>query len=225
MHRKSLLAGLCLWALSATALAVPAATLTHLEREAVTNGAVDVDIWLRVTAGETLDFNGTSGFLPGELSEFAVIDTIAPTASATCAGTFWPQAPLSSCYDAAAPWRFNFNTDFATSWERLNGMTLAAGESADFLIGRFSPQNGTVAPGLYSARNFSLELYVTGTEASGAPLQRWFTLADSCAAVDERCAFTRTVTAVPEPATAALLPLGLGLLAWHRRRRCAQPAR
>lgn len=219
IHLKPLLAGLCLSALSAAALAVPSATLTHLEREAVTSGTVDVDVWLRLTAGETIDFSGTSGFLPGELSEFAVIDAIVPTTSATCAGTFWPQAPLSACYDVAAPWRFNFNSDFATGWDRLNGMTLAAGETFDFLIGRFSPQNGTVAPGTYTALNFSMELSISGQDASGAPLQRWFTLGESCPTVDDSCAFTRTVTAVPEPATAALLPLGLGaLVAWRRRR-------
>lgn len=212
------LTGAALAATTLAASAIPSATLEFLEREAPTSGTVNVDVWLRVTAITTVNFSGTDGFLPGELSDFDTIGTIAPVMSATCSSSFWPAPPQSACYDAAAPWRFSFNSDPATSWEGLQGVTLAPGQSREFRVASFIPQNGPVAPGTYSSSNFTLSLYVSGQDANGGNLERWFDVANTCALNTPDCAFVRTVTAVPEPATVALLPLGLGLLAWRRRR-------
>lgn len=201
--------------LTLPALALPATTLTLMQPSGVTNGLDAVPIWVTLAVDAAADgplvVDGSStSFGPGELDEFSQVDFVGASASASCSTSFWPQPPLSGCFDTASAWKFSFNYDTPSF---LNGShTLAPGESASFVFGHFTPQNGQVAPGVYSASNFGFALYVSGLDQSGAEINRWFDLSSTCDSHEPGCAFTREVIAVPEPATYASMALGLALI-------------
>lgn len=209
------------------ALALPATTLTLTQPSGVTNGLDAVPIWVTLTVdaaaeGPLVVDGSATSFGPGELDEFSQVDFVGASSSATCSTNFWPQPPLGGCFDAASAWAFSFNYDDPSF---LNGNhTLAPGESANFILGHFTPQNGQVAPGVYSSSNFSFSLYVSGLDQNGGQLSRWFGLSSTCESYEASCAFTREVIAVPEPATYASMALGLAFIGGFmaRRRKAAQ---
>ncbi|MEO5734294.1 MAG: PEP-CTERM sorting domain-containing protein [Rubrivivax sp.] len=178
-------------------------------------------IRLTVSAASSQSLNlsdPAASLTAADLNGFASVSSVSKGASASCSTTFWPQAPLSSCFDAASPWRWQFDNS-ASSFSLATG-TLAPGQSADFLLGSFFPQNGPVAPGVYSFSSASFVLFANGLDAGGAKIDRSFYLGETCAGFSATCAFTRTVVAVPEPSTYGLMAVGLaGLIGWRRRSR------
>lgn len=126
----------------------------------------------------------------------------------------------STCSGAAytfkfAPSPFTYNTPFQ----------LGAGQSLDFTLGSFVPLNGGAPAGTYNFYSAMFWLGVEGVATDGRPLGDSVTLASTCEGAYANCiganqVFTRTVTAaVPEPATVALMSLGIfGLVGVTRRR-------
>lgn len=133
-----------------------------------------------------------------------------------CSGSF-----TTSCTDGP-PYSFSFAaTPFSEPY------VLAAGASSEMLFGTFMPSGGPVAPGDYYFYRSLVGLMVLGQDAAGRDLTSvvWPAStcnADSLAGCLGQSYFTRTVVAVPEPQTDALMlvGLGLGLLVWRRGQRC-----
>ncbi|MDB5423966.1 MAG: sorting protein, partial [Phenylobacterium sp.] len=120
-----------------------------------------------------------------------------------CSGTF-----TSVCADPP-PYSF----DFASGPGTFNGATnldLAPGSSTHFLFGTFNPA-GPAPAGTYAFYNaiFEFEFYdPDNTDPDVHP--QGLTIATTCERQNDACAFTRTVAAIPEPATWAMLVLGFG---------------
>jgi len=134
-----------------------------------------------------------------------------------CSGNFG--AP-GQCTDGP-PYTFTFAGDPFTE-----PFTLAPGASVDYLFGTFAPTSGPVAAGTYEFYRSVVWLNVYGLDAEGNFMTAVTFPASTCQfdnAID--CAgasiFTRTVVAVPEPGTYALMGLGLALVGWRARRRIA----
>ncbi|HEU6454883.1 MAG TPA: PEP-CTERM sorting domain-containing protein [Roseateles sp.] len=129
----------------------------------------------------------------------------------------------SSCSGGAytfnfAPSAFPANTPYQ----------LGAGQSQDFTLGSFVPQNGSAPAGTYNFYNAKFWMGVEGVSADGRALGEFVTLASTCEAPFNNCTgagqvFTRSIAAaVPEPATMGLMSLGLvGLIGVSRRRPAA----
>ena len=136
-----------------------------------------------------------------------------------CGGnTFTGSACSGAAYTfqfAASP--FTYNTPYQ----------LGAGQSLDFTLGSFVPQGGGAPAGTYNFYSAMFWLGVEGLDTDGRPLGDSVTLAATCEGAYASCiganqVFTRTVTtAVPEPASAALMSLGIVVLVGVGRRRSA----
>lgn len=103
------------------------------------------------------------------------------------------------------------------------GFVLAAGQSVDYNYGVLNP-TGTTPGGTYTIYTAPLYLMVQGYSADNRALTGTYQLSNTCSASTAQCVadglvFTRTVTAVPEPATAGLMGLGVAALLAVRRKR------
>ena len=91
---------------------------------------------------------------------------------------------------------------------------LAAGDSMDVHLYSLTPRGGMAAPGTYQAFNVGVALAVYGYDVTGdIRLEADVFSATTCdGQVGPGCSFTRTVTAVPEPTSVAMLLAGLGVV-------------
>lgn len=230
MQIRSLAVAMTL-AFTSNAWALPATSVEWVQRTGSTNGTDAVEVWLRLTVtqldGGPLFLNGTSTSFSAQdfetLSQMqnglARIDKVYNngTLTYTRGDTFCPPSPARGCSDPAAAWGFQFNRG-ANSFFAEQAEPIAPGQSRDYLLATFTPKNGPVAPGIYSFSSAELSIAVEGVdeegERSGFPLR----LGATCPSFTGDCEFTRTVTAVPEPETYALMGLGLlGVIGVARR--------
>lgn len=210
--------------LSSSAFALPSTTVSWTQPTGTIHSTDTVEVWLRLAvdeaATEPLVFDGTGASLsPQDTQGFSRVDQVSENGGVNCNTTFFPQG---CSVNPSSPWVFDFNFAPGTSSFFDNvPFTIAAGAHKDFLLGRFTPQNGPVAPGIYSLANAELSFYVSGIDLNGAPMARSILLGEPCRFHSPSCAFTREVVPVPEPETYALMLAGLGIVgaAVLRRRR------
>jgi len=147
--------------------------------------------------------------------QFASYTSFDLTIGFGCSGTFTTQ-----CGDGP-PYTFTFGGDpFAEPF------SLAPGASVDYLFGTFAPTSGPVAAGTYEFYRSVVWLNVNGVDAQGHAMSAVTFPASTCqfdtaAECANASIFTRTVVAVPEPGTYALMALGLALVGWRARARTA----
>ena len=216
-------------ALLATALAVtsPAhsaviATLTFDMPTATVASNVPIDINLTLTLDPLSDAIQTDGIgdVTAGLSLAAILaaggdpmDIVRPLVNVSfeCSGTF------TSVCGSGPPYDFTFAYPSLIGPANLN---LQPGSVTQYLFGTFTPTGGNAPAGTYSFFNAAVNF--NWTNAAGAHFSS--NIAQTCPQQNPACAFTRTVyaanTAVPEPATWAMMLTGFGLAgAAFRRRR------
>lgn len=232
---SSLAVAACVWPVWAQAqTAVTTMPFGQLSFTAPTGTAVAtdvIDVWARFTLDTTsAPLNFTSQPLLGfdqsllpiqgnyfppvgnmEVRDFATWDGAVLNTRASCSGNFF----TATCDPAPTGYTFNFHFGPDNYIPGLGQINLQPGNSVDFILGRFTPTSGSAAPGLYNFNGMGLTLTFYGTDGFGNTLfSNGIDLA-SCSS----CDFSRTVTAVPEPASVALMLAGLAGLGFVARRK------
>ncbi len=210
-------------------------SLTFLQPTGVVGPNDNIDVWLRFantdpsgaftvdnkllngglnsadlpTQGWGTDAGGTSFY-----ADFASYTTFSLATWFGCSGNF-----TKTCADGP-PYSFAW----ASGSPLAVPFSLAPGQTLDYLHGSFIPSAGPVAAGDYYFYRSLISIDVNGLDTAGNDLRQlvWLTqtcTGDSVAACASQSYFTRTVGAVPEPGTYAMMALGLAIMAWQLRRR------
>ncbi len=212
------------------AWAVPTATLSFQTPSAIVGPTDAIPVFLTLTldfgsdTGLTTDSSGnvTSGFSSEDLPEGFAVSRSNLNVSFLCSGTF-----TDICTNGP-PYKFSFNTVSSDKFYYASNLDLQPGNSQTFLFGTFTPSNGPVAAGeyYYSGTEFFIQVYDEnqanpdqGPDFGKTPWQYDIKIANSSECGEADCGFRRTVSAVPEPETYAMMLAGLGLMGWLVRRR------
>lgn len=217
------------------------AQLSFVEPTATVSATAAVEVWVRLSLAPTSDpfilqgslYPFTATFLEGPLPTtashydpqsgtsvqipFDLYDQLALNTSYTHGGNF-----MVGYNQPGSAYNFTFWTSSEPGKPSLNFRTdfeLQAGESFDYLFGVFNPVNGQAPAGTYAFYNTSLFAYVTGMGPNGEWLNQLISpdIGSTCTSAQASCAFTRTVTAVPEPGTWLLMAVGAAGLLLRRR--------
>ena len=219
----ALLGLLCLQAGTAAA-AVPATTVSWVTASGTALSDAPIDLWLRLAVSERAEtplvLDGVTPMvdLATELPGWARVDFIDTQSWVACGNTFMP----GNCFEATAPYRLEWNTGSDAFGVYVNGhttplnLTLQPGQSHDFLLGSFVPQNGPVPAGTYTLDNAGLQLFLTGVDTAGATVYHYVGLGSACNGAPSCTVFSRDVSAVPEPSTGLLMLLGGCGVVWRR---------
>lgn len=220
-------------AFPATSQAQITGSLIFTEPHAWVTDTENIEVRLRLTLDEdssSFDVSDTDFWLdyinnnsiPGYDSNFVAIDWSYISSWYGCSGSF-----SAVCTDGP-PYKFEFNTS-GTDDDLHSLVSLAPGESIDYLFGTFIPSNGAVAPGTYYFYNAGVDFVINGytqealDNGTNSEEIRITLFQTACGWGEAGCnaAFSRTViaAAVPEPSSYALMGLGLGVLAYSARRR------
>lgn len=237
----SILAAACLAASSAALAALPTGQLEFVQRTGTVMGTEQIDVWMRLTIDPTsapLDFssNPLTGFaaadLPTEgwyrdpvtgISETRTIASITGAYLNTyfgCDDTF-----TGGCNGNTT----NFTYDFflssllgKPSINFLNTFSLAPGASFEYVFAQFTPAAGGAQLGTYQFFRTGVTLNFDAFDADGNRLDSSVDIGATCSGGNsDMCAFTRTVTVVPEPASYGLMAMGLFAVGAVLRRRRA----
>jgi hypothetical protein len=222
-----LLAFVMLGALATTdvAVAAPQASLVFTTPTAAAGPTDNIDVYVTLTLDPasvalTTDASGTvtSGYGAGDLPSGFNVTSSNLNMSFSCSGTFTDVCTNGPPYD------FNFAYPSFSYAQNLN---IQPGGSETFLFGTFTPTGGgPVAPATYTFFNtsFFIQLYdnTQNDPNNGTPPWQFdVAIASTCDSSDVSCSFQRTVVAVPEPETYAMLMAGLGLVGFAARRRAS----
>lgn len=211
-------------------------SLTFVAPQGDVTSTDSIDVWLRLSNNDASELFTVDNSLPngglnlsdlptaawvsnglggGTSVDFASYTDFSLATGFGCSGTF---TSAGGC-TMGPPYTFSFAA--ANPFAPLPFL-LAAGQSVDYLFGTFAPTNGSVAAGTYEFYRSVVWLDVNGLDADGNALNTVIFPASTCqgdsAAACAGSLFTRTVTAVPEPQTYALMLGGMLLLGWQLRR-------
>jgi hypothetical protein len=243
---RTVLAALAVASLACTApaalAALPSGTLAFVVPDGEVGPQDSIDVRVRFTLGQNAP---ALVFAPGDLGGFdpADIPTVGsfydplqqqyverPFADVqgarlntffSCNDTF-----TGNCNsDPARAYDYDFHLDDTPARPSAvfkDTLTLMPGASFEYVFATFTPRGAGAPVGTYSYFNTGLTLEFYGVDGDGNFLvASGVELGTTCPlGPDPACAFTRTVTAVPEPQQWLLLALGLaGLAPLLRRRR------
>ncbi len=234
MKNKLLVAvGGALWLAATAANADVFASLSFTNPTGTVSAVDPIDVWVTLTLdqdSEALTFDGSSlASLPASLipleaevwnSEtfsydyipFASYDSVGKFTSYTCSGNF-----TNGCSDGEYTYDSVSNL---SGWFDSPELNLAPGESQSFLIYRFTPTDGSAAPGEYVFHNVAIGFIVSGQDELGNAIEQDIVFGGTCPNQNASCSFTRTVEAVPIPGAAWLMGSAvMGLAAVGRTRR------
>lgn len=230
MHATKLLtAALLTAALSLPAwAALPTGTLSFVQRTGtvMANETIPVVVTLTLdpdSAPLSFSSNPLQGFLPEDiptqgqfwnpdLNQYEYRDFVEVFAAFlntyfSCQGNFTDSCISGSNYN------FQFNIPGSPEHPSINfldSFTLGAGESFTYTFGFFVPQGGGAAPGVYRWNGTGVTLNFYGFDADGNQGEAWSVMdINTGFSLDPELAFERTVIAIPEPQTYALMALGL----------------
>jgi PEP-CTERM motif len=237
---RALVAAACV-GLASQAHAAIDATLSFIDPVGTVAADQDIEIWLRLSlseASDALSFDSTAQpFEPPSLDlplptqgEYFAPDSSGTSDFTAITGAFLNTYYVCNhdfavvCGEAGSAYSFDFWLNSEPGKPSVNFQTtfdLAPGQSFDFLLGTFKPNGGAAAPGVYFFYDAGVTLSLTGPDALGRELSTtWGDIASTCPSGESSCAFTRTVTPVPEPGAAVLMGLGLiSAIGLARRRR------
>ncbi len=204
------------------------ANLSYVQPTGTVFSNQPIDVYLRLTLDPssdplTTDASGrpTSGFNP--LNYFGPIDLNDPNTriflneAAECSGT------LNPC--TVGDYQFDFNYGLPNFISPTN-FDLQAGQSFEWLLGSFTPVGGNATPGNYVFYNagVNFQIFNPGLDLldSSDDQSDFLSIIDTCRNQDSACAFSREVlaaSAVPEPASWAMLLAGFGAVGGAMRRR------
>lgn len=211
---------------------VPSLSLAFKTSSVTVNPNEDVPIWVTLTVNSgSLNFDTSSSTSPfgldpdqlpleGENFSLGIYDV--PFGSYSGISKFTYRNCNDEVSTGCDPLIYSFNPGSGPSYwlDSPSSLSMAQGESRDFLVHVLTPENGNATPGSYKIFNVGFGITVTGYDADGTTeLRRDVFSVGTCEGGDPSCSFTVNVVPVPEPENLVMLMAGLGLLGIATRRK------
>lgn len=212
---------------AAGAFAQPNMKLEFVQASSVVSPTDEIPVWVRFTIDEALNFDFSQpspyGLSPDLIpTSFASGRPISKDATFVFGGPTYSYACVSGagdCMNNAYTWEFPDVSDpRAFGFGQSEGQLKLDAGSYEYLAGTFKPR-AEVAPGDYSMHTINFEIAFLVSDPAFTGLRPVAAVLASTCVQDTSCAFTRTVTAVPEPQSLMLFVVGLALLPMSQLRR------